>query len=264
MYQSEMNTVNGINNEEISLNPIEMEDKALVNDNNVEIPTIILNRNVTKSTNKMESKYACCFCDKIYKKKNSLSAHKYQKHSKEKSSELKKQRDEKKILPAQLKQYGTIKDILDTGISLLVNEIPYYTDIVFISFDKIKSLPILAPGSKVEIFDGKLNLVEFINCSRCHKALTLKDKCCCEPEKSIETFGVLVKKKRTPLPSGWAMKIIIKCGERMVHSVISYESAIYEILSDIEIGLFIAFKFILLNSDNKNDLVRIFYARLFM
>ena len=96
MYQSEMNTVNGINNEEISLNPIEMEDKALVNDNNVEIPTIILNRNVTKSTNKMESKYACCFCDKIYKKKNSLSAHKYQKHSKEKSSELKKQRDEKK------------------------------------------------------------------------------------------------------------------------------------------------------------------------
>ena len=60
------------------------------------------------------------------------------------------------------------------------------------------------------------------------------------------------------------MKIIIKCGERMVHSVVSYESAIYEILSDIEIGLFIAFKFILLNSDNKNDLVRIFYARLFM
>ena len=69
MYQSEMNTVNGINNEEMSLNPIEVKDKALVNDNNVEIPTIILNRNVTKSTNKMESKYACCFCDKIYKKK---------------------------------------------------------------------------------------------------------------------------------------------------------------------------------------------------
>ena len=231
MDQSETNTKDVTNNE--------MKDKTSLNENN-------------------EIIYSCCFCDKSYTRKNSLFAHKYQKHSKRKSTKLKEQKVTK------LKQYGTVKEILDTGFSLLVNEIPYHTDIVFIPFEKVKLLSTIYSGSKIQIDDEKLTLAEFINCKRCHKTLAQTDVCFCSPEKSIETFGVIIKKKLKPLPSGWALKIVIKCGERIVHSLVLHDTAIYKILCDIEIGHFIAFKFILLNTDMNNDLVNIFFVRKFL
>ena len=239
MDHSEMQTKDTTDNKEISFKPTEMEDKTLLNQNN-------------------ETLYSCCFCDKTYNKKNSLLAHKYQKHSNQKSSKLKEQRVTK------LKQYGTVKEILDTEFSVLVNDISYHTDIIFIPFEKIKLLSTIYSGSKIKIVDENVMLAEFLNCTRCHKTLILKEDCCCKPEKSIETFGVLIKKKITPLPESWGMKIVVKCGERLIHSVIPYDSAIYQVLSDIEIGHFIVFKFILLSSDNKNDLVRIFFVRNFL
>ena len=90
---------------------------------------------------------------------------------------------------------GVVRKITDEGVYVLVNDKPYHTSKLLIPSKKIKSTPDLQVGSKITFNDRMIELTEYLDCKKCHRALKIDGDhiCNCKPKDMIDTVGKLIK-----------------------------------------------------------------------
>ena len=117
---------------------------------------------------------------------------------------------------------GVVSQISNDGISLLVNEKPFCTELKCIPVIGIDFKPTLVIGSKVS-YDGKvITLTEYLDCEKCHRPIELtgSKECDCEYQDMVDAGGEVIKMERTIYPTGLALKVTINCGRKIFHSVL--------------------------------------------
>ena len=67
--------------------------------------------------------------------------------------------------------FGEFMRETDSGIFVLVNEKPYFTDVQYLTKERYETLPELVPGCKVEFDEETVKLSEYSDCPRCHMSL---------------------------------------------------------------------------------------------
>ena len=167
-----------------------------------------------------------------------------------------------KIFQAML---GVVKRISKEGLFVLVNERSYSTDLKFISFGVLDSIPDLIPRSKISYVGKTLELTEYLDCDRCQKPVSLEGthECDCKPQNIVSVIGELIKMESKLYNSGEGLKVSLKCDEKLLHSVLFHGNAMVDILKEFEIGEMVNFKAIIINSGDVHDLVKIFYVKNF-
>ena len=160
---------------------------------------------------------------------------------------------------------AVVKRITDKGLSVLVNDKPYYTSKTMIPSKRIKSMPDLQIGSKITYNDGVIELTEYIDCNRCHRPLKIDGDhhCDCEDKDIIDTVGELIKTEYKQYSSNIGFKVSLKTDGRVVHFVLFENDALLDIMEEFKIGDKVYFKAIVKDKGDVHDLVKIFHVRNF-
>ena len=161
---------------------------------------------------------------------------------------------------------GVVRKITDEGLSVLVNDKPYYTSKMMIPSKRIKSMPDLQIGSKITYSDGVVELTEYLDCKRCQRPLKIDGDhhCNCEAKDIIDTVGELIKTEYKQYCSNIGFKVSLKTDERVVHFVLFENDALLDILEEFKIGEKVYFKAIIKDiGNNGHDLVKIYHVNNF-
>ena len=160
---------------------------------------------------------------------------------------------------------GVVRKITDEGVYVLVNDKPYHTSKLLIPSKKIKSTPDLQVGSKITFNGRMIELTEYLDCKKCHRALKIDGDhiCSCKPKDMIDTVGELIKTEYKQYCSNIGFKVSLKTDEKVRHCVLFDNDALLDIMEEFKIGEKVYFKAIIKERGDVHDLVKIFHVQNF-